>query len=63
MPTVTFGGGGKMVWGCFSWCGLVPLVPVTGNPLFPVNGNLNTTAYILDNFVTTVWGRPFPVSA
>ncbi|GFU80349.1 transposable element Tc1 transposase [Trichonephila clavipes] len=43
VPTVKFGGGSIMVWGCFSWFGLGPLVPVIGN--------INSEIYvnILDN--------------
>ena len=45
VSTVKFGGASDVVWGCFSWFGLEPLVLV--------NGNMSSEVYvnILDNMI------------
>ena len=57
VPSVKFGGGEIMVWGCFSGAGRGPLVP-------KVKGTLNASAFqeMLDNsLLTTIWGWPLPL--
>jgi len=60
LSSVKFGGGGIMVWGCFSRVGLGPLVPVKGtlkgSALQDILDN-----FMIPNFVGTVWVWPLPV--
>ena len=43
VSTAKFGGASVMVWGCFSWFGIGPLVLVNGNT------NSESNVIILDN--------------
>ena len=55
MPSVKFGRGGIVVWGCVSGAGLAPLVPVKGTL------NDSDSQFNAPNFVETVMGWLLPV--